>query len=266
MKFLPLDLELGEGLATAPDGKSLFWVDILRGLVFTWDLISPPRVVIETPLASSVNFSGASIVVTAGLQISYFNLNSFEKQMTRKIPSKNKSLSANEAKFDKSGNLWIGLMNRIKPDYDGEIWVLDTTGVFCQQEISIGIPNTFEWDQDGSTLYFADSAAGDLYSAQVSSLQIASPRIFSSAGEVPGVPDGSFLDLESRRLINCRWGGGCVVVFNLDGKVVKILELSSQYPTDCLVHSGNLYVVTAADQQDPSKKGGLHIVPMDQLN
>jgi sugar lactone lactonase YvrE len=266
MKFLPLDLELGEGLATAPDGKSLFWVDILRGLVFTWDFFSPPRVVIEIPLASSVNFSGTTIVVTAGLQVSYFDQYSFEKQGTRTIPSENKALSANDAKFDKSGNLWIGLMNRIKSDYDGEVWVLDSTGAFDKQEISIGIPNTFEWDQDGATLYFADSAAGNLYSAQVSSLQMDSPKIFSGAGQVPGVPDGSFLDLESRRLINCRWGGGCVVAFNLDGKVGKILRLSSQYPTDCLVHLGNLYVITAADQQDPSKKGGLHIIPLHQLN
>jgi sugar lactone lactonase YvrE len=266
MRFIPLDLELGEGLAIAPDGESLFWVDIIRGLVFKWNFISPPNVVIEAQLASSVNFIGTSIVVTAGLQVIYFDQNTFEKQFTRTIPSENDALSANEAKFDRSGNLWIGLMNRVKSNNDGEVWVLDSTGEFLRQEILIGIPNTFEWDQEGSTLFFADSEAGNLYSTQVNSLQMAPSRIFSKAGEAPGVPDGSFLDIESRRLINCRWGGGCVAVFDSAGKVEKILKLSSRYPTDCLVHLGNLYVITAADQQDSSKKGGLHIVPMYEVN
>jgi sugar lactone lactonase YvrE len=62
-----------------------------------------------------------------------------------------------------------------------------------------------------------------------------------------GLPDGSAIDAEGF-LWNCRWGGGCVIRFDPDGEVDRVVELPVDNVTSCAFGGpdlGTLYITTA---------------------
>jgi len=265
LKYTPLELDLGEGLLVSPDGGYMFWVDILQGLVFRWDFANKPDVIIHLPLASSVNFVGGELVITAGLSVFFFDPETLQQHKSISIPTDRLELSAKEARVDNKGNLWIGLMERDSTESEGEVWILKRNEELIRLPIRIGIPNTFEWDTTTDLLYFADSQAGEIYRARVNQLDVSNISVFSGRGSLPGAPDGSFLDTIGGLLYNCRWGGGVVAVLRLDGQLEQLIELPSRFPTDCILHNDVLYVITAADQNASQVKGGLYSIPLLEL-
>ena len=89
----------------------------------------------------------------------------------------------------------------------------------------IGIANTFCWSPGGRTLYTGDTIAGELraYAVDPATGAIADERPFF-AGFDRGHPDGSAID-EQGHLYNCRYGGGCIVRVDPEGRIERIIEM-----------------------------------------
>lgn len=242
---------LFEGLALDPSDEFLSWVDIIRGRVYSLRKSGANEILSELPLTlpSSTNLLSDELVVTAGRRVYWLDKVTLKVRREISIPSANKGLVTNEAKFDPFGNLWIGLMDRGGSHSPGELWSLTPRGEFRLHLSNIGIPNTMLWDEARDRFYFGDSSAGVIFVTQINpESTIKKYQEFIPSDFAPGVPDGSALIFESGEIINCRWDGGCVVKISVDGKKVHQWNLPWQRPTDIVsgLREDEVVVCTAA--------------------
>lgn len=244
---------LFEGLALDPSDDFLSWVDIIKGRIYSLRISGTQEIRRELPitLPSSTNLSSDELVVTAGRSVYWLDKLTLEIRREISIPSANKRLVTNEAKFDPFGNLWIGLMDRGGSHAPGELWSLTPAGEFRLHLTNIGIPNTLIWDTKRDRFYFGDSLAGSIFVTQITPEgSITKYREFIGPDFAPGVPDGSALIVESGEILNCRWDGGCLVRISVDGRKIQQWDLPWRRPTDIAFGPGGGEVVVSTAAVD----------------
>lgn len=240
---------LAEGPLISDDW--LWWVDIKRGTVngksIRADICksysgfrNPSAVVLAT--ANTLR-----VVAEDGLW--EINLISGERTQITQWNFMLPGQRCNEAKLDPFGNLWITTMDKNETEMNGRLFTLtpDMNQTLILE--NMGIPNTLAWDTSRDRFYFGDSLLGDIY---VTSMHSATEPIkayitFIDKHQAPGTPDGSTLD-ESGNLINARWGGGCLSIFNYSGKLERNVLLGTKFPTSCVYRTSHsdLFVTTAS--------------------
>lgn len=108
-------------------------------------------------------------------------------------------------------------------------------------------------------MYFADTPEKRIrvYDYDLDSGALSGERVFVTV-EGPGFPDGSTVDADGC-LWNAEWGGGRVVRYAPDGRVIRVLPLPASQVTCCAFGGADLdrlYVTTARTGLDPSALGG----------
>lgn len=145
----------------------------------------------------------------------------------------------NEGRAGPDGAFWVGTMqDNIGSDgrpmamnrNSGAFYRVDAGGVVTRlTERDFGICNTMAWTTDGRFLC-ADTLANELYSFRWDGKALSDRRHFAT--QERGLPDGSALD-EEGCLWNARVGGGCVVRFSPQGRVLEVVDLPCTAPTSC---------------------------------
>jgi L-arabinonolactonase len=176
----------------------------------------------------------------------------------------------NDAGTDPKGRLIAGTMNMQDGGPTGALYSLTGEDLSLLRP-GIGIANTIAFSPDGSRLYTADSAKGELaaFAYDVESGRVG-PRIesFRPDPDLPGAPDGSAVDAEEC-VWNARWGGGCVVRLAPDGTTLAKIELPVRLPTSCCFVGTSLFVTTStwdfseADLQAQPMAGHLLAIDVD---
>jgi sugar lactone lactonase YvrE len=171
-------------------------------------------------------------------------------------PDSNPQNRSNDARCDALGRLWLGTMqNNFDANGNGQeitqssggLFKIESDGTSLELLSKIGISNGLAWSPDSKTMYFADSMTNqiDAFDFDLEQGFISNPRQFSNLER--GAPDGSSVDSEGY-LWNARWGGSCLVRFDPNGKVDRILELPVTQPSSCAFggqHLEILYVTSA---------------------
>jgi sugar lactone lactonase YvrE len=137
----------------------------------------------------------------------------------------------------------------------GSLYRLDPDLTCTKLDEDIVVFNAPCWSPDDTIFYFADSAKGAIYAHDydIETGTIANRRVFATADDAPGVPDGCTVDGEGH-LWNARWGAGCVVRFAPDGRVDRIVEVPARKTTSCTFGGPDLdllYVTSMKDSDDP---------------
>jgi sugar lactone lactonase YvrE len=110
-------------------------------------------------------------------------------------------------------------------------------------------PNGIAWSLDGKTMYLADTRRGFIYAFEYDVLrgELGARRVFADLGSLPGGPDGATVDCEDH-LWSALWDGGCLVRFDPQGRMERVVRLPVSKPTSCTFGGDNwrdLYVTTA---------------------
>ena len=149
----------------------------------------------------------------------------------------------NEGVVGPDGAFWIGTMqNNIAPDGSpqnveestGRLYRCTADGrVHALSDDRFGITNTLVWTPDGD-LITADTLANEIYRYRYdpATRRLSDRRPFHR-GFGRGAPDGSAIDADGF-VWNCRVaGGGCVVRFDPEGAIDRVVDLPCSWPTSC---------------------------------
>ena len=164
----------------------------------------------------------------------------------------------NEGVVGPDGAFWVGTMqNNIAQDGSPKAITMNTGRLYrCTAGGRVtaltldrfSITNTLVWTEAGD-LITADTLKNELYRYCYDPLtqQLYNKRNIL-VGFDRGLPDGSTMDAEGY-IWNCRVvGGGCVVRFDPEGRVDRVIDLPCSWPTSCTFGGPDLktlYVTSA---------------------
>jgi len=121
----------------------------------------------------------------------------------------------------------------------------------------VAIANSICFSPNGRTMYYADSASGEIRCCDYdpASGAVGAARVFAAADAAPGEPDGAAIDAEGG-LWSTRWGAAQVVRFAPDGRLDRVLPLAALQPS-CPAFGGaqcdTLYVTSARQDMTPAQ-------------
>lgn len=227
---------LGESPCWSPDDGALYWLDIRGQQLHRLDLPDGGHTVRALPwLASAVAPAGPGRLVMATVEgIGLFHTASGDFTRIATLDDEPAGNRPNEGKCDPQGRFWVGTMDDAEAAATGCLYRVDPDGGVTRFVEGVGITNTLAWTPDGTTLYFADSAAQTVYAFDWDGVSgtIRNRRAFVSLRGEPFGPDGSAIDAEGG-LWNCQWDGARVVRYAPDGSVDRVVSLPVSRPASC---------------------------------
>ena len=251
--------EIGEGPSWDARKGVLYWVDIQKGQIHTYDTVRDiDRTISIQGYVSSVvpRVNDDDVMVT--LQHGFYKLNtrtadfSLISEVEQDLPSNR----FNDGKCDTRGRLWAGTMNINEKEATGALYRLEGSRV--ERMLSnVTISNGIGWSPDNATMYYIDTPTRivSAFDYDIDRGSIGRRRTafnFSSQG---GVPDGMAVDEEGMPWI-AHWGGSKVSRWNpRTGKAVDQILVPAPNVSSCCfggTHLDELYVTTAREGLDPT--------------
>ena len=240
----PAEDVVGESIIWDDRCGMLYWVDIVGNRIHALDPESGNHRIRKTPeLVTSIGL-GKKKYAVVGLK-KQVCLWDFEDSFISlvDIEPDQPGNRLNEGAVAPDGSFLVGTMqNNINPDgtardiaeNSGRIYRVTSGGqVESVCDDTFGIPNTFVWP-GGNIFITADTIQNKIYRYEI---DMVTGRFGNRStlvkGFERGLPDGSTLDAEGF-VWNCRVaGGGCVIRFNPNGQIDRIVDLPCSWPTSC---------------------------------
>jgi L-arabinonolactonase len=266
---------LGEGILWNERSARLFWTDIESSEL--WSLDPATGSVQRWPLPErlcSMALTRDDDRVLLGLAsgLAFFDLAAGTLERLHDVEPDLPATRLNDGRVDRQGRFVFGMFNQAgNPRHAiGGFYRLNRD--LSLERLPLGdvaIANSICFSPDGATMYYADSASGEIRCCDYdpASGAVANLRLFAARDAAPGDPDGSTIDADGF-LWNARWGAGQVVRFAPDGRVERILAVPALQPT-CPAFGGHgldvLYVTSASVglQQAGPADGGLFARGLD---
>ncbi|WGS02849.1 SMP-30/gluconolactonase/LRE family protein [Bradyrhizobium sp. ISRA443] len=135
---------------------------------------------------------------------------------------------SNDARVHPSGTFWLGTMGRQAEKAAGAIYALHR-GRITRLYSGITIPNAICFSPTGNIGYFADTATNMLYRVPLDAstgLPVGEP-VMLIRHEGAGGLDGAIVDADGM-IWNARWGGGCVDVYDPNGRRRRSLRVPAR--------------------------------------
>ena len=239
---------LGEGPVYLPDRGAFAWVDIGRAAWHRLALASgtTETLTFDTPLTGFAPRRNGGFIGAFADGIALFDETGRGADLHR--PEADKPGNRfNDAGCDPKGRFIAGTMRMDGQSADGAFYSVGLDGTLSALRPGVAIANTVAFSPEGTRLYLADTAAGELaafhYDTETGAL---GPRDtgFAPPSGLPGAPDGSAVDVEGC-LWNARWDGGCILRFRPDGTLDRRLDLPVSKPTSCAFVDETLFVTTS---------------------
>lgn len=238
---------LGETPVWCSDSQSLLWVDILQQRLLRYWPEQDERIEIHPlPAATSAvlltNQPETFLTVSqCGIQIYDYRTRRF----TLRHPWPEKDTRPNEAAIAPDGALWFSSMDPSAVRAIGCWYRLSPETNALQRLIAEQwVPNTLAWTTQG--IWFADSLRHVIYLGALRGGKFTVIRDYP----VCGIPDGSALTRDNQ-LFNARWGGSCLVRYQISGDELHELEhiaLPVVQPSSCSFGGAmlsDLYITSA---------------------
>ncbi len=229
--------ELGEGPLWDPTRKLICWVDILKGHIHEWSVVSEELNTIQVS-----QMIGAMAICNDGNYIAAMkNGFGFVNRETGKVdmianPEEHLPENRfNDGKCDPYGRFWAGTMPIAEDKSSGSLYFLDTSLNVQKKEINIGVSNGLAWSLDHKTMYFIDSPTRQVvgYDYDKESGKLANKRTAIAIAEEDGFPDGMTIDHEGMLWV-AHWGGWQVARYDpVTGKKMLSISMPVSQVTSC---------------------------------
>ncbi|PKR52939.1 SMP-30/gluconolactonase/LRE family protein [Thalassospira marina] len=262
-----LRCQLGEGPFWDQHSQTLYWVDIIGKAAFAWKPAQNDlqKWTFASLISAIVPRAAGGFLVALHRELAFFDPVSGNLTPFVAPDADHSENRSNEARVDPMGRFWHGTMqNNIGPNgeavaitqHSGTLNRVDANGKMTRFCENIGISNTLLWSPDGTRMYFGDTLANrmDVYDFDMASGMASNPRLFCSV-EGRGGMDGSAIDQDGF-IWNARYGGSCIIRFNPDGEIDRIIDVPVTNPTSCVFGGPDmttLYITSAADDTDGTK-------------
>lgn len=241
---------LGEGILFLEDHNSIAWVDI-EGRALCWQSADDKELrqwrLADRPTAIAA-WVGQTLLLSTERALHSFCLANGTNTTLLTIDL-DAGIRLNDGATDPMGRFWVGSMDEINGKPLGKIYCLHPDGNLEVMSEGIGITNGIAFADGGRIMYYADSAAGEIYRCDVDirTGRLSNRSVFATNNICPGTPDGAAVDREGY-LWSCRWDGWGIARFAPDGALDRFIDLPVARPTRCSFGGPELktlYVSTA---------------------
>lgn len=216
LKYRSQDI-IGEGVLWHPSLNRLYWVDIEGCLLHELFPLSGEVVDHRMPamVSTIVPDRDSGLILTLKGSISHYNPQSGILTYLTDVELDVESNRCNDGKCDPDGRLWFGTMSLNADKGAGALYVYDGNEEPLLKLSQQTIPNGIVWSNDGSTMYYIDTATRsvDEYRYDSVSGEIYFLRKAIVVPEMLGYPDGMAIDEEGMLWI-AHWGGYGVYRWN----------------------------------------------------
>jgi D-xylonolactonase len=164
----------------------------------------------------------------------------------------------NDVIADPEGRVYAGTIG--KSSMSGGLYRVDRDlSVTCLWK-ETGCANGMGFTRDFSRFYWTCSTTRRIFVSDYdrASGALANRRVFYTAPEAEGTPDGLTLDARDS-IYSARWGGGCVLEMTESGDVVRRIELPVPKVSSCAFGGpalDTLYVTTAGGREGSASDDG----------
>ena len=242
----------GEGPLWDTATNTLVWVDIERGLGFTYDPASGDLSSKDygVPLVFTMpTRSGNGVLVGKHHTIEHVDA-SGNVTVLATINDGNDDLRVQDAKCDKQGRLVFGSFSKTRKLNTGALYSLDPSGELTVLKPVLSLANGLDWSPNGEKFYHVDSDMQNIevYDYDQSTGAISNGRVFCSIPLWEGLPDGMAVDTEGGVWV-ALFGGKAVRRYDENGKISEHLEMPTTNVTSCIFGGQDLqtmFVTSAA--------------------
>jgi sugar lactone lactonase YvrE len=221
---------LGEGPAYDASTDTAWWFDILEKRLFEAN-VSKAQVKIHVlgrmgSALARIDAERQLIVADDGLYVR--RVADGRVELFAPLEADNPATRSNDARVHPSGTLWLGTMGRKAEPRAGAIYALHQ-GRISRLFPDITIPNAICFSADGTVGYFADTATNIMQRVPLDAstgLPAGEPAVFIHHTGIGGL-DGAVVDADGL-IWNARWGGGCVDVYDANGRRLRSLRVPAR--------------------------------------
>ncbi len=254
---------VGENPLWHPHQKRLYWTDIDGGRLIWYEPSSRKhQVCYEGPIVGGFTFQadGSLLLFMAGGAVAHWDGRRLN-YIIEALPEEHDS-RFNDVIADPAGRVLCGTMST--QQHAGRLYRLDTDGRMTKLLDGIGISNGMGFTLDLRHLYHTDSPKREIciFDYDRVSGDISNRRIFATAEEGDGLPDGLTVDAEGY-VWSARWDGGCIVRYRPDGCEDMRIAMPVKKVTSITFGGEDydeLYITTARgsdEPKDPAPAGAL---------
>ncbi len=219
--------QLGEGPSYDPATGTLYWFDILNGLLLEHRSGNETKIHKLGRMASAIAvIDGERQLISAEDGLYLRESATGRLSLHTPIEADNPVTRSNDGRVHPCGAFWVSTMGKKAETGTGSIyWFFK--GELRRLFAGVSIPNSIAFSSDGTVAYYTDSARGLLMRTQcdpATGLPEGEPKLFADRGGGSGDHDGSVVDAEGV-LWNARWGESRVTAYAPDGRLVRSIAM-----------------------------------------
>jgi sugar lactone lactonase YvrE len=260
--------QLGEGPVWDARTDTLFWLDVLAGVVHRYDPADGSTT--ETSVGQEV---GALVPRSSGghalaVRDGFATLDEHGTvSMLSEVEAGDPANRMNDGKCDRAGRFWASTMAFDASPDRGSLYRLSPDGDVDQVLTGLTIGNGLAWTADDRTFFFIDTMTRgvDAFDLDLATGTIDNKRQVVRIPEEDGLPDGMCIDAEGALWV-ALYSGGAVRRYSPDGELLAVVRLPVPNPTCCTFGGPDLrelYITTAwagmsdAERAESPQAGGL---------
>lgn len=268
-----LKMEHGEGPVWDFRSQVLYWVDIMKGRVYSQNAISDEISVYEVGQpVGAIGLAHDNQLVVA-IEHGFAMLDLYTKEMNPyPIPGLDDQVRMNDGKVDPLGRFVAGTMDYNESAPIGHLYQFDPTHQIKTLHSNLTISNGLDWSPDLKHFYLIDSPTQEVirFDYDQKTGDFTNPRVIykTAHGEFP---DGMTLDGEGNLWV-ALWGGFKVINLSPSGDLIGEIKLPVPHVTSCCLGGldlKTLYITTSrialneVDQDQYPEAGKLFSVSVD---
>lgn len=244
----------GEGVLWSAEHGLLYWTDIHGQRVWTFDPATGEAQPHEVPgrvgcLAPRGGRPWSDVVAAFADGFALLDLATGARRDIADFEPDQPRTRLNDGRTDRRGRFVAGGMNEDGLQPTSSVWRLDPDLSLTRLIDAVGCANSTCFSPDGRTMYFADSAAVDIfaYDYEPRSGALGPRRLFAALPAGRSVPDGSCVDAEGF-VWTAVWDGYRVERRAPDGQLDRAIDVPVRKPTCCAFGGadlGTLYITTS---------------------
>ncbi|WGS24061.1 MULTISPECIES: SMP-30/gluconolactonase/LRE family protein [unclassified Bradyrhizobium] len=221
---------LGEGPTYDAATDTAWWFDIRERRLFEHRFADGRTIVHSLPKMASalarIDAERQLVLTEDGLYVR--QVADGRMALFVQLEADNPVTRSNDARVHPSGTFWLGTIGRQAEKAAGAIYALHR-GRITRLYSGITIPNAICFSPKGDIGYFADTATNVLYRVPLDAstgLPVGEPVALIRHEGVGGL-DGAIVDADGM-IWNARWGGGCVDVYDPNGRRLRSLRVPAR--------------------------------------
>lgn len=253
---------LGESAAQPAGSNTLTWIDIPGRTLFLTELSSGKTLdfAFDRDPGFAQPCADGTVLIGQGCSILRFDPRTGTSMPFAEAGPGDPTMRTNDASCSPAGTLVIGTMRpgpTRDPDPVGGLYRIGPDGSAPELRSGLSIPNGLAFEEDGRTLYFADTPRRRIWRGVLDGDELLSLAPFAEVPEGLGRPDGGAVDAAGCYWVAAVWGWS-LLRYTPAGVLDLVVRLPVQRPTKLAFGGGDrrtIFVTSASiDLDDPERQ------------